>query len=48
MTDEWVQTISNRYIELYEKVIGEPFRPQSLSQTEIYQRTLYSLGNLEA
>jgi phosphoribosylaminoimidazole-succinocarboxamide synthase len=48
MTDEWVQTISNRYIELYEKVIGEPFRPQSLSDSEIYQRALYSLGNLEA
>jgi phosphoribosylaminoimidazole-succinocarboxamide synthase len=48
MTDEWIQTISNRYIELYEKVIGEPFRPQSLSDSEIYQRTLYSLGNLEA
>ena len=48
MTDDWVQTISNRYIELYEKVIGEPFRPQSLSEAEIYQRTLYSLGNLEA
>jgi phosphoribosylaminoimidazole-succinocarboxamide synthase len=48
MTDEWVQTISNRYIELYEKVIGEPFRPQSLTETEIYQRTLYSLGNLDA
>ncbi|HEV3411867.1 MAG TPA: phosphoribosylaminoimidazolesuccinocarboxamide synthase [Puia sp.] len=47
MTDEWVQTISNRYIELYEKVIGEPFRPQSLSDEEIYQRTLYTLGNLE-
>jgi len=47
MTDEWVQTISNRYIELYEKVIGEPFRPQSLSDEEIYQRILYSLGNLE-
>jgi phosphoribosylaminoimidazole-succinocarboxamide synthase len=47
MSDEWVQTISNRYIELYEKVIGEPFRPQSLSDEEIYQRSLYSLGNLE-
>ncbi|HET6252432.1 MAG TPA: phosphoribosylaminoimidazolesuccinocarboxamide synthase [Puia sp.] len=46
MTDDWVQTISNRYIELYEKVIGEPFRPQSLSDEEIYQRTLHSLGNL--
>jgi len=48
MSDEWVQTISNRYIELYEKVIGEPFRPQSLTDEEIYQRALYSLGNLEA
>jgi len=48
MADDWVQTISNRYIELYEKVIGEPFRPQSLSDEEIYQQTLCSLGNLEA
>ncbi len=48
MADEWVQTISNRYIELYEKVIGEPFRPQALSDEETYQRALYSLGNLEA
>ena len=48
MSDEWVQTISDRYIELYEKVIGEPFRPQALSDEEIYQRTIYSLGNVEA
>ncbi|HTR29036.1 MAG TPA: phosphoribosylaminoimidazolesuccinocarboxamide synthase [Puia sp.] len=48
MSDEWVRTISDRYIELYEKVIGEPFRPQALSDEEIYQRVLYSLGNLEA
>jgi phosphoribosylaminoimidazole-succinocarboxamide synthase len=47
MTDDWVQTISSRYIELYEKVIGEPFRPQSLGDEDIYQRVLYSLGNLE-
>lgn len=47
MSDEWVQTISNRYIELYEKVIGEPFHPQPLSDEETYQRALYSLGNLE-
>ncbi|HLI93462.1 MAG TPA: phosphoribosylaminoimidazolesuccinocarboxamide synthase [Puia sp.] len=46
MTDEWVETISKRYIELYEKVIGEPFRPQELSDEEVYQRVLYSLGNL--
>jgi phosphoribosylaminoimidazole-succinocarboxamide synthase len=47
MTDEWVQTISQRYIELYEKVIGEPFHPQPLSKEETYQRILYSLGNLD-
>ena len=46
MTDDWVETISKRYIELYEKVIGEPFRPQPLSDEETYQRALYSVGNL--
>lgn len=46
MTDNWVQTISNRYIELYELVIGEKFHPQPLSDEETYQRTLYALGNL--
>ena len=46
MSDEWVDTISRRYIELYEKVIGETFRPQTLSDEEIYQRILFSLGNL--
>jgi phosphoribosylaminoimidazole-succinocarboxamide synthase len=48
MNDEWVQTISERYIELYEKVIGEPFRPQELSEEQVYQRALFALGNLEA
>jgi len=47
MDEAWIQTISNRYIELYEKVIGEKFHPQKLSDEEIYQRVLYSLGNLE-
>jgi phosphoribosylaminoimidazole-succinocarboxamide synthase len=46
MTDEWVDTISKRYIELYEQVIGESFHPQSLSDEETYQRALYSLNNL--
>jgi phosphoribosylaminoimidazole-succinocarboxamide synthase len=46
MTDEWVATIGNRYIELYEKVIGEPFRPQALSDEETYKRALYSLSKL--
>jgi phosphoribosylaminoimidazole-succinocarboxamide synthase len=47
MSDEWVETISGRYIELYEKVIGEPFKRQSLSDEETYQRALYALSNLE-
>ena len=38
MSDEWVQTISNRYIELYEKVIGEPFTPQNTSDKETKQK----------
>jgi phosphoribosylaminoimidazole-succinocarboxamide synthase len=46
MSDDWVDIISKRYIELYERVIGEPFKPQPLSDEETYQRVLYSLGNL--
>jgi phosphoribosylaminoimidazole-succinocarboxamide synthase len=48
MTDQWVNTISGRYIELYEQVIGETFRPQPLSDEETYQRALYSLSKLPA
>lgn len=43
MSDEWVQTISNRYIELYEKVIGEAFRPETLSNEELYNRIVQVL-----
>src|SRR5436190_320093 len=31
MSDEWVNTISKRYIELYEEVIGTAFIPEMLS-----------------
>ncbi|MBY0535337.1 MAG: phosphoribosylaminoimidazolesuccinocarboxamide synthase [Chitinophagaceae bacterium] len=34
MTDEWVDTISKRYIELYEKVIGAPFQAKALTDQE--------------
>ncbi|MHA4847737.1 phosphoribosylaminoimidazolesuccinocarboxamide synthase [Flavitalea antarctica] len=43
MTDEWVDVISKRYIELYENVIGEKFVPQKLSDEETYQRILDSI-----
>jgi phosphoribosylaminoimidazole-succinocarboxamide synthase len=47
MSEEWIKTISKRYIELYEQIIGEPFKPESKSETETYQligNTLNSLG----
>lgn len=34
MSDEWVNTISQRYIELYEKVIGTTFVPKELGDVE--------------
>lgn len=46
MSDEWVDTISKRYIELYQRVIGESFKPQPLSDEETFQRVLHALGNL--
>jgi phosphoribosylaminoimidazole-succinocarboxamide synthase len=46
MSDEWIQTISNRYIELYEKVIGEKFRPKSPDDQETYQFILESIKKL--
>lgn len=46
MTDDWVKTISNRYIELYEKVIGENFIPQSLSEEETFKRINSSLEKI--
>ena len=36
MSDEWIDTISKRYIELYEKVIGERFHPAQKSEEETY------------
>lgn len=38
MSTEWIDTISKRYIELYEKVIGQPFQPELLSDAETKRR----------
>lgn len=43
MDDAWVQTISQRYIELYEKVIGTAFVPEPMSDQEIFDRVLAAL-----
>jgi len=44
MSDEWVDTISQRYIELYEKVIGKKFVAKKLSDDETYKRIISSLN----
>ena len=44
MSDEWISTISGRYIELYEKLIGEPFKPEELSEEETYHRVVAALS----
>jgi len=46
MTDEWIAIIRNRYIELYEKLIGEKFIPQTLSDEETREKILASLKSL--
>ncbi|MBK7560748.1 MAG: phosphoribosylaminoimidazolesuccinocarboxamide synthase [Chitinophagaceae bacterium] len=48
MDDEWVSTISKRYIELYEKLIGEKFVPQHLGEEETHSRIKDSLEKLSA
>lgn len=35
MTDSWIQTISDRYIALYEKLIGKEFIPEDWSEDTI-------------
>ncbi|HEY2726755.1 MAG TPA: phosphoribosylaminoimidazolesuccinocarboxamide synthase [Parafilimonas sp.] len=46
MSDEWVQTISRRYIELYETVIGKKFIPEQLSDDETFSRINQSLKKI--
>ncbi len=43
MTDEWVQIISLRYIELYEKLTGTKFEPVSLPDVEVFERITKAL-----
>ncbi|MBD0332085.1 MAG: phosphoribosylaminoimidazolesuccinocarboxamide synthase [Chitinophagaceae bacterium] len=47
MTEEWVHTISQRYIELYETLIGEKFKPERLSEEEIFNKITDALYKLE-
>jgi phosphoribosylaminoimidazole-succinocarboxamide synthase len=46
MSDEWVDTISKRYIELYEKVIGQPFVPTPISEKDLFNNICEALDRL--
>lgn len=46
MNEEWVNTISKRYIELYEKVTGEQFKPEALTEHETVSRINNALQSL--
>lgn len=44
MSDEWIDTISKRYIELYEKVTGKAFVPTTFTEEEIMTATTASFA----
>jgi phosphoribosylaminoimidazole-succinocarboxamide synthase len=46
MTDEVVQGISDRYIELYEQVTGTTFHPQPLTEAQLQAQITEALNNL--
>jgi phosphoribosylaminoimidazole-succinocarboxamide synthase len=43
MNDDWINTISQRYIELYEHVIGEKFIPENWTDEETYNGIIKTL-----
>ncbi len=46
MSDEWISIIRDRYIELYEKLIGEKFEPKELNDEETKEKILDALKKL--
>ncbi|MEO7531113.1 MAG: phosphoribosylaminoimidazolesuccinocarboxamide synthase [Sediminibacterium sp.] len=48
MNDEWIDTISKRYIELFEKVTGHSFVPQVLADAVIQEKVNTALNKLQA
>ncbi|WP_332735048.1 phosphoribosylaminoimidazolesuccinocarboxamide synthase [Flavihumibacter sp.] len=46
MESEWINTISKRYIELYEQVIGKKFEPLKLSDEETRKAIMEALSQL--
>jgi len=48
MSDEWVETISKRYIELYEKVTGKTFLKEEWSQEKVFAAVSKSLDRIQS
>lgn len=48
MTADWIQTISNRYIELYENIIGEKFVPKPMNEDVVFDKINDALKKLQA
>jgi phosphoribosylaminoimidazole-succinocarboxamide synthase len=48
MSDEWIDTISKRYIELYEQLIGEPFKAEDWSEEQTYESIIGALQSIHA
>ncbi|MDB5209582.1 MAG: phosphoribosylaminoimidazolesuccinocarboxamide synthase [Sediminibacterium sp.] len=48
MSDEWIDTISKRYIELFEKVTGRSFVPEVLEDKVIEEKVNKALVRLKA
>lgn len=46
MSDEWIDTISKRYIELYEQIIGEAFKPDPKTEDETIALVSAALNTL--
>jgi phosphoribosylaminoimidazole-succinocarboxamide synthase len=48
MSEEWIDTISNRYIELYEQLIGEPFKAEDWTEEQTYESIIGALQSIHA
>lgn len=46
MSEGWIDTISKRYIELYEQIIGEAFKPDPKTEQETFDLVSAALKNL--
>jgi len=46
MSDEWVEIISNKYIELYEKLTGQAFVPMQMDDEEVYGTIVTALDDM--